>query len=151
MPVSVTPTLSSSSGYLIDVRDQVSNFIRFIIMNPGGISDIWEDYLVSFRYLSSSEEHNRDVLCGTLKSRVKDILSRKFSDYVFDIDFNATDYDTTSDRYTIQFGISVSGPTVTDEPVFISGHIVVDKTNNDINLIYDKSADTAMLNGENYE
>lgn len=40
MPITVTPTLSSSSGYLLDVRDQVANLIRFVIMNPGGTSDL---------------------------------------------------------------------------------------------------------------
>ena len=41
MAISVTPTLSSTSGYLTDVRDQVMYLLRFLIMNPGGTSDMW--------------------------------------------------------------------------------------------------------------
>lgn len=151
MPVSITPTLSSTAGYLVDVRDQVSTFIRFLIMNPGGTSDLWENSLVSFRYLSSKDEHDRDKFCGILKSRVQDILRRKFFDYSFDIDFTSEDYDTNSSRYTIRFSINITGGNVKSEPAFISGHVTVDKTTNDISLIYDKSVDTTMLSGESYE
>ena len=77
MPITVTPTLSSSSGYLLDVRDQVANLIRFVIMNPGGTSDLWEDYLVSFRTMASKYEHNRNQLCDNLKSSIEKLESEK--------------------------------------------------------------------------
>jgi helix-turn-helix protein len=78
-------------------------------------------------------------------------LKRKFFDYSFDVDFTSEDYDTNSSRYTVRFSINITGGNVTSEPAFISGHVTVDKTTNDISLIYDKSVDTTMLSGESYE
>lgn len=71
MAISITPTLSSSAGYLTDVRDQVMHFVKFFIMNPGGTSDLWEDRLYSFRYLSSKYDSDRDLFASTLESTVK--------------------------------------------------------------------------------
>ncbi len=151
MPITVTPTLSSSSGYLLDVRDQVANLIRFVIMNPGGTSDLWEDYLVSFRTMASKYEHNRNQLCDNLKSSIENVLRRKFSDYTFTLDFTTEDYEANTDRYTIHFGVTISTDTQQTVPVLMSGRILVDKLTNEINLVYDRSVDTAMLNGDNYD
>lgn len=145
MPTSVTPTLSSSSGYLVDVRDQVSNLIRFMIMNPGGTSDLWEDSLISFRYISSKEEASRDGLCSTLKTTLSNILKRKFGDYDFDVEFYSDDYSDDDDvRYTIGFNISIANGN-TREAALINGHILVDPKTNSIDLKYDKSIDNITI------
>lgn len=145
MPTSVTPTLSSASGYLVDVRDQVSNLIRFMIMNPGGTSDLWEDSLISFRYISSSEEADRSSLCNTLKTTLSNILKSKFVDYNFDIDFYTEDYNQHSDsRYTILFHVNIENDKINVSAI-VSGSINVDPKTNNIDLKYDKSIDNITI------
>ena len=145
MPRSVTPTLSSSSGYLLDIRDQVSNLIRFMIMNPGGTSDLWENNLISFRYLSSRDEGDRQILCSTLKTNILNILKGKFRDYVFDADFYSEDYSDPDDgRYTVMFSITVDNNNKS-ESALISGTISVDPKTNSIDLKYDKSIDNITI------
>lgn len=144
MPVSVTPTLSSVSGYLVDIRDQVSNLLRFMIMNPGGTSDLWEDNLISFRYISSSEESDRSSLCDTLKTTMSNILKRKFTDYTFEVDFYSENYSAEDDgRYTVVFHITITN---IDAPAIVSGTINVDPKTNSIELKYDKSVDNITIN-----
>lgn len=145
MPISVTPTLSSASGYLVDIRDQVSNLIRFMIMNPGGTSDLWEDNLISFRYISSSEEADRSSLCNTLKTTLSNILKSKFVDYDFDIDFYTEDYNQQSDsRYTILFHVNIQNDSINVSAI-VSGSISVDPKTNNIELKYDKSIDNITI------
>lgn len=145
MPTSVTPTLSSSSGYLLDIRDQVSNLIRFMIMNPGGTSDLWEGNLISFRYLSSKHEGDRQIFCNTLKTNVLNILKGKFNDCLFDADFYSEDYSDPDDgRYTVKFNIAMSKNNK-HESALISGSIHVDPKTNSIELKYDKSTDNITI------
>lgn len=145
MARSITPTLSSSSGYLVDVRDQVSNLVRFLIMNPGGTSDLWEGDLISFRYISSQHEHDRSALCSELRSAVHSVLSTKFTDYNFDIDFTSEDYDeTNSSRYTVLFHININKNNVSESAI-VSGSIYVDPKTNNIELKYDRSIDNATF------
>jgi hypothetical protein len=148
MPISITPTLSSSSGYLVDIRDQVMNLVRFIIMNPGGTSDLWEDDLISFRVLATKNEHDRSGFCGILNNRVTNVLLNKFHDYTFEVDFTSEDYgEEGSSRYTVTFHILIA--TKNNEeyraPALVQGDISVDKTTNNISLKYSNTADTAEL------
>lgn len=152
MGIPVTPTLSSASGYLSDVRDQIANLVRFIIMNPGGTSDLWEGSLISFRLMSAAYESDPDSLCNHLQEAVSGLLVSKFTDYKFDVSFTTKDYDVKEPgvRYTIIFSILITeddkGNTNT-QPALVSGDILVDKTTNEIKLKYNKSVDTAELSG----
>lgn len=149
MGISVTPTLSSASGFLTDVRDQVASLVRFIIMNPGGTSDIWEDQMISFRTLASKYESSRSNLCSQLSSKVEDLLNRKFPDYAFDVNFTTEDYNEDDNvRYTVKFSIiidSVNG-VENKRAALVDGDINVDKTTNSIDLNFSKSADTNVFN-----
>ena len=147
MAISVTPTLSSTSGYLTDVRDQVMYLLRFLIMNPGGTSDMWENHMISLRLLSSELEHNKNELCSALEKKILNILENKFADYSFDVLIQPKEYEETSDsRYTISFSISIKAPGMNDfESAFIIGDISVDKTNNNIDLKFSNSNDTSTL------
>ena len=118
-------------------------------MNPGGTSDIWEGRLISFRYLAAKFEKNRDDLCRELQAAVGRVLSTKFSDYSFDIDFTHRDYKegVPDGRYGIVFKILITGgPSGSmNESALISGDITVNPITNEINLKYGESADTAEL------
>lgn len=149
MGISVTPTLSSASGFLTDVRDQVASLVRFIIMNPGGTSDIWEDQLISFRTLASKYESSRSNLCSQLSSKVEDLLNRKFPDYVFDVNFAAEDYNEDDNvRYTVKFSIIIDSANGVENKraALVDGDINVDKATNSIDLNFSKSADTNVFN-----
>ena len=81
--------------------------------------------------------------------RIKQALTRMFSDYSFDTDFSVADYteNTNDGRYSIAFNIMISSikdKTIT-EPALISGTITVDPNTNDIALTYNKNIDTSML------
>lgn len=148
MPLSVTPTLSSASGFLTDVRDQVASLVRFVIMNPGGTSNLWEDRLISFRYLSSKFEDNRTQLCSELSSKITSLLEYKFPDYAFDVNFTSEDYSKENDvRYTVKFSIiidSING-VGGKRAALVDGDIKVDKATNNIELNFTKSADNSVL------
>ena len=154
MPTSVTPVLSSSVGYLKDVNEQISTLVRFVILNPGWTSSLWEDQMVSFRKISSAEEGDRNTFASTLGSRIREVLSQKFREFRFETDFSVSNYDTTQTegqddgRYTITFSILIYGPSTEDTtamPGMISGSIMVDEKSKELTLDYDKTDETATV------
>ena len=150
MPITVTPVLSSTEGYLVDIRDQVIHLIRFLIMNPGGTSDLWEQDLISFRTLSSKYENSRSQLASILEQKITAVLERKFKDYSFDVDCETSDYDENSTvaesdvRYTV--GISVLINTTSGQTAaIVDGAIHVDKSTNQITVQFSDSVDNQTL------
>lgn len=150
MPLSVTPSLSSSEGFISDVRDQISNILRFIIMNPGGTSDLWESRLISFRTLSSKYESDRETLASELERRLNDLFARKFAEYRIDVACTTAPYDPTQTmgydddgRYTISFNVLIyTGSTVVG---LVDGSIMVDKPTNNITIVFSDSPDNQTL------
>lgn len=150
--ITVTPTLSSTSGYLQDIRDQISNLLRFMIYNPGRTSSLWEKEMISFRTLSAEYQNNRSSLSTMVKNRLTRSLNRMFPDYQFDVSVTTDDYDEKAGddgRYTLTIGVLINGLDA-DHPenqtgAVISGRITVDKATNAIYLTFDKSVDTAEL------
>lgn len=146
---SVTPVLSASAGYIEDVRDQVASLVRYVIMNPGFTSSLWENDLISFRKLASTYEGSRNEMIYFLSEKIKTILSAKFRDYYFDTDFKTEDYESgvPDGRYTVKFNISIAP--ITDQTLttsaLVSGTIEVDMEKNDIILSYDKSLDNLTI------
>lgn len=149
MPMTITPTLSTKTGYIEDVRDQVATLIRFIIMNPGFVSELWEEQMLSFRTLSSKYEHEREGFASRLGSLIQEKLNHMFQDWNFLSDFSVSDYDEKSPdgRYTIRFSIIMNAlsETAPEIPSLISGAIIVDPQTNEITLSYDQSMDTYSL------
>lgn len=150
MPLSVTPSLSSSEGFISDVRDQISNILRFIIMNPGGTSDLWESRLISFRTLSSKYENDRETLASELERRLNDLFARKFAEYRIDVACTTAPYDPTQTmgydddgRYAISFNVLIyTGNTVVG---LVDGSIMVDKPTNNITIVFSDSPDNQTL------
>lgn len=150
MPLSVTPSLSSSEGFISDVRDQISNILRFIIMNPGGTSDLWESRLISFRTLSSKYESDRETLASELERRLNDLFARKFAEYRIDVACTTAPYDPTQTmgydddgRYAISFNVLIyTGNTVVG---LVDGSIMVDKPTNNITIAFSDSPDNQTL------
>lgn len=148
MPITVTPTLSTKTGYVEDIRDQVATLVRFIIMNPGRTSELWEDYLISFRKMSSELEHLREGFASRLANVVQTTLNNMFQDYSFSCEFTTKDYtEGVSDgRYTITFSIMMRrNGDFNQIPVLISGSILADTQTNELSLTYDQSLDTFTL------
>lgn len=150
MPLSVTPSLSSSEGFISDVRDQICNILRFIIMNPGGTSDLWESRLISFRTLSSKYEDDRDALAGALENRLDELFNRKFRDYSVDVSCTHHLYDPTQiqdinddGRYVISINVLISKDGKTYG--IIDGNINVDKATNAITIVFSDSPDNQTL------
>lgn len=145
--ISVTPTLSSSEGYLVDIRDQVVALLRFLVMNPGGTSDIWEQDMVSFRVLASANEHSRDSLVAALENALTNTLTRKFRDYSFSVNCTASDYDDipNTTRYTVSFDILINNADGGQSAAVIDGSITADKMTNELILHFSNSADNQML------
>lgn len=155
----VTPILSSKTGYVSDIRDQVQSVLKFIILNPGWTSSIWEDRLVSFRKLASKYEHSRNRLAGELQSGLLQVFGNMFDQYSFDIQITPSDLvsGVKDGRYKLDFkilfqrGDGASLETgVTKQSALISGGITVDKTTNEIILKYDLNEDTATLEDFEY-
>lgn len=150
MPTVVTPTLSSVTGYIDDVRDQVATLIRFIIMNPGFTSELWDNRLLSFRTLSSKYEDVREDFASRLGSLIEQKLNSMFYDWTFTSDFTVSDYEegVSDGRYTVKFSLMMfynDNDKEKKEPALISGSILVDKKTNEISLTYEQSLDTLSL------
>lgn len=146
MPISVTPVLSSTEGYLIDIRDQVIHLIRFLVMNPGGTSDIWENDLISFRYLSSKYENSRSSLARAVETAISDVLARKFKDYEFSVTCSTEDYDENDadGRYTISIAVMINSSDG-QYSALIDGAIMVDKKTNQITVKFSDTVDNQTL------
>lgn len=146
---SVTPVLSSKVGYLTDVTEQIATVVRFIIMNPGWISSLWEDNLISFRKLSATFEHDRTQFASQLSAATEQLLTTKFRDYRFDCNFKTSDYDSTNSdgRYTIGFNILIYPPdSITEaKPGLVAGFININPIDNTIELKYDNTVTAATL------
>lgn len=148
MPITVTPALSTKAGYIEDVRDQISTLVRFIIMNPGWTSSIWEKDMISFRNMASKYEGDRENLASRLGDYVKSTIERMFTDLAASCDFTTSNYTTEQDdgRYIIQFNIFINKiGDATSEPALISGNIIVDPKTNDILLQYDKAVNNTFI------
>ena len=151
LKTTVTPVLSSSVGYLEDVRDQIATMLRFVIMNPGWTSSIWESNMISFRKLSSTYEHDKETLVGQLQMAFGAALNRMFPDYITECDFKAKDIneDQEDGKYAVQFSVFIAQRTdeqSSKEPAFVSGMFTVDTITNDISISYDNTLDNKVLN-----
>ena len=151
MPITITPTLSTKTGYVEDIRDQVATLVRFVIMNPGRTSEIWEEDMISFRNMSSAYEHLREGFAAKLSGRIQNALERMFTDYAFNCDFTTSDYEegVSDGRYTVTFNIMMTPTTGSHArqkiPALISGSIKVDRKTNEIDLSYDQTLDSYTL------
>ena len=151
--MTVTPVLSSKVGYLEDIRDQIMTIFRFVIYNPGRISNLWEDKLISFRKLAAELEADRDVLVDHLESKIIRALTRMFANYTFEGDFKTEDYKEGNEdgRYKVIFNLFFTKSSDTVEmdterkAGVISGSIAINPTTNSIVLNYDRSIETQGL------
>lgn len=150
----ITPVLSSTAGWVTDVRDQIASFIRFVIMNPGNTSSLWETDMVSFRKLASAFEGTREALCNELERRLNTSFARMFPDFRVSAECTTSDYDSKNDdgRYTIAFNVTIDQTNngdpndITTTGGLISGSIAVDEKNhNSIEVRFDRNQDTAAL------
>ena len=142
----MTPVLSSTVSYLTDVRDQVMNLIRFAIMNPGHISDLWDEKLLSCRLLGAKYDYNRINFVDKLNLEFNNLFRHKFPDLNVDANFYASDYDEkqSDGRFTLSFDVTIEKDGST-EGALIQGDVSVDKTTYDIELNFKRSQDTASI------
>ncbi len=136
--MTVTPTLSSQTGYTVDVRVLVAQLMRFSVMNPGFISSFHDDMIVSCQKLEAKFGQDRNRLAAELAAQYQKILGRMFPDKEFNCDLSASAYDANKDdgRYTISVAIEIisrNAETITRESVLVEGIISIDP--NDKNRI----------------
>lgn len=142
----VTPTLSSTHGYLVDVRDQVSSLIRFVIMNPGWTSSIWEDKLLSARKFVAKYEQDRNTLASMLGSAVRETLQQMFNDYEISTEFTAADANEEDDgQYLITFSVLIQKLGEPQVGGMIAGNITTNEKTHDINIKFHKSLDSLTM------
>lgn len=143
---SITPVLSSSQSYLEDVRDQVMSVLRFAVMNPGHISDYWDDNLISCRLIAAEHEHDRDYFVNVLNKRFNDLFGKKFKDCSVNANFTSTAFNSKGDdgRFTVNFDIQISISN-TEEGGIIRGNISIDPQTYDIKLKFDNSIDSKSI------
>lgn len=147
MPISVTPVLSSTVGYLDDIRDQVAYLLRYFIMNPADVSEVVDT--ISMRKLAGMYQEDRDNMARQATVAFARTLSNKFPDYSFDVEFTAEDYEKKNDiRYTLRVSISISKtPFAIDvnKSAIISGAITVDPTTYDMSITLANDLDSSTL------
>lgn len=137
---SITPVLSSSQNYLEDVRDQVMSIVRFAVMNPGHISDYWDNKLISCRMLAAAYEQDREYFVNVLNKRFNDLFGEKFRDCSVTANFTATNYNAKGDdgRFSVNFDIQINANNEVEGGI-IRGNISVDPQTYDIKLKFDNS------------
>lgn len=143
---SITPVLSSSQSYLEDVRDQVMSIVRFAVMNPGHISDYWDDQLISCRLIAAEHEHDRDYFVNVLNKRFNELFGKKFKDCSVNANFTTSTFNDKGDdgRFSVNFDIQISIDN-TEEGGIIRGNIAVDPHTYDIKLKFDNSIDSKSV------
>lgn len=102
------PLLSSTINKLTDVQEITAALVRYVLLNPGGVTDCFEDENLSFRTLASTYESDKDSLCSALKTGFTKALQRYFPDYTVNADFTHSFYndDPAEMRYNISFDIT---------------------------------------------
>lgn len=150
MPTTVMPVLSSVVGYVQDVRDIVATMLRFLIMNPGRTSSLWEDKLMSFRKMAAMYESDREDFANKLSAILTSKFNSMFSNYKFEVDVEPSDYldDTPDGRYTLTFNIFIlkydkDGAQI-KAPALLSGNIVMTEDNT-IAINYNNTLDNLTL------
>lgn len=132
-PVACIPTLNTAISYLTDRSDIASFLIQYSLLNPGRISDFYNDLLISFRTIASEFGDNRDAICSELKNKFTTILSRYFPNDSITCEFTTAPYDenTPDDpRYRVKFDIYFTLEDGTIQPAVMSGHFNVDENFN---------------------
>ena len=145
----VTPVLSSTIGYLEDVRDQVASLVRWVIMNPGFTSSLWEDDLVSFRKIAAEYEGDSTALIEMLELKFSTIFQRMFKDYSVTPEFRAEliDPSNPNGKYRVIFHIVITPieREGTTESALVTGTFTVDPDTYDITLNFTRSMDNGGL------
>lgn len=152
MSVTVTPVLHSSIGYLDDVKGQIASFIRFLIMNPGRTSSLWEKDMVSLRGLAARYQNSRNDIVSALNIAFSNAFERMFPGLSIDTKISAKDYDADSGddgRYTITISCLITGhdPDHPEQTVsaLVTNMIDVDPDTYEIKLRYEKNLDNTVL------
>lgn len=96
-------SLSSTGNVLTDPQDITASVLRFFLGTTGGTSDLYSDYVKSFRLLEQQYGNSPEVLANMVQNELADILSR----YLLDISFNViVKYEMIdSVRYTLTIDI----------------------------------------------
>ena len=122
-----TPVLSTSISYLKDRPEVASALIQFSLLNPGWISDFYNDMLISFRTVASEYGDNRDSICTELKRKFQVALRKYFPEDIIITDFTASDYDPDNPddpRYRVNFNIYFTLPDGSVQPAVLSGYFI---------------------------
>lgn len=143
----VTPTLSSSTGYVEDVRDQVATIIRYIVMNPGGTSSLWENELLSMRKAIAEYEHDRYILANFVRNKLMSIYRRMFGDYIIDVEIVPKDYKegVPDGRYALEFSVTIDHKVHGTMSGLVSGRFTVDPETYAINVEYADTMDNTVI------
>lgn len=96
-------SLSSSGNVLTDPQDITASVLRFFLGTTGDTSDLYGDYVKSFRVLESIYGTSPESLASAVQNTLADILNR----YLVDTNFNVlvTHEMIDSVRYTLLIDI----------------------------------------------
>lgn len=129
-PIACTPTLSTSISYLTDRSDVASAMIQYSLLNPGRISDFYNELLISFRTIASEFGDNKDAICSELKRKFHSALKNYFPNDDINCEFTTAPYDENNPddpRYRVKFDIYFTLNDGTIQPAVMSGYFNVDK------------------------
>ena len=133
---SCLPVLSTTIPYLTTRSDVGAALTKFLLLNPGRTSDMYEEFLLSFRTIASEFGQDRSGICQELQSRMYQALHRYFPDENIVTDFTTSDYDTTREgdpRYRVNFNVYFNNDNGTITPSIVSGYFNI-ADNNEIEV-----------------
>lgn len=148
MGTSITPVLSTTVGYLTDVRDQIAYLLRYFIMNPANVSDVYRT--ISMRDLAAQFQSDRNEMAIECSKAFQNLLIRKFPDYTFNVKFTASDYIEGVDdtRYKLEVSIYITNHPAAglmNTSAIVSGAIEVDPLTYDITIKLADDLDSSTI------
>lgn len=140
MPISITPTLSSSGGYLYDIRDQIMHSLATFVYTPENTSEIWES--LSLMSIVADKGHDRLSCASRIHSILQDHFRNKFNDCQVVVNCSTEDYDPINkdSRYTVKVEVTITN--LKDDtqsiPAVVSSKLKVDPHTKKLELIWDR-------------
>lgn len=105
---SITPSLSSSAGYLIDIREQIMHALTTFINTPANTSELWES--LSLSEITATYGNSREGCAIQIHSVLQDYFKNKFKDCSIMVSCSSSDYiqGVPDGRFTVHIEITIT-------------------------------------------
>jgi len=122
MSTAIPSLHNGPTDILTDTQKKLWSIIAFVFNNPGAISNVMEEEVVSFRKLNAEFGSNRESLAVELQQSLETIVRRVFPDEGFLVSVFAEPIDEV--KYTLIINISQGTSVILSSPIPIENRKV---------------------------